>query len=341
MKTKIWLFAGLFAASALAGCNGGSNDNDNDSADQAAGTSQPSRQESENGGQQVVDDVVSVYRASGNLQCEPTQFLLSDSTAVLDTLGIEVEYSHCGNDGLAHIQSCGAADGSIHVHQIHQDDLQVALDAGYASLSELDNSIETPCPESEDNESSAESSFDLERLYGRAFIADTTGLTLDTSCPSCSHPGYFLFDDSELQVTYLETGSDQPQTAQYQVIDNQIVLPSVEVSLTLSPDDSFVQDEQGTQYNYWQHSLFGKTFEGAPLDDCNDPELCGSGFFRFDSATLTVDYAFPGSDIIESDVYSIDGDNVSLLSSGIVFVYSELDGTLQDEFGQLFFLAEE
>lgn len=80
-------------------------------------------------------ETVQIFQYDGTLQCGTGQEIALETTAeVLASVGINVISSRKGTDGLSHIAICGAATGSINVHEIPTESLAAARELGFRVL---------------------------------------------------------------------------------------------------------------------------------------------------------------------------------------------------------------
>ena len=80
-----------------------------------------------------------VYKNTEAIQCESTGITVNESAQILINNGIDVTSSFCGFfTGLAVITVCGEGTQDIHLHLIHSQNTQDAINAGFELVSEID-----------------------------------------------------------------------------------------------------------------------------------------------------------------------------------------------------------
>ncbi|ODN65642.1 hypothetical protein [Methylophaga muralis] len=90
--------------------------------------------------QDSISELVLVYENRNALQCESAGISPSDSVAKLTAAGIAVSKTDCGNKtGVMYPAACGMGTGTILIHEIAQQDLPSARQAGFEEVAELVN----------------------------------------------------------------------------------------------------------------------------------------------------------------------------------------------------------
>jgi outer membrane lipoprotein SlyB len=88
--------------------------------------------------QDSISERVLVYENRNALQCESTGIVPSDSVAKLSAAGVAVSKTHCGHKtGVMYPAACGMGTGSILIHEIAQENLPAARQAGFEAVAEL------------------------------------------------------------------------------------------------------------------------------------------------------------------------------------------------------------
>lgn len=86
---------------------------------------------------------VSVYKATGAVQCSGGGLTPAQMQLELTAAGIGVISAACGSDGNAVVAMCGAPTGTINIFEVQSADVAAAQGLGYALLSSLPNAVRT------------------------------------------------------------------------------------------------------------------------------------------------------------------------------------------------------
>jgi len=95
--------------------------------------------------QSQAGSTLSVYRATGALQCSGGGSTLEQDRQRLTDAGIQVLASSCGSNGRMFAQRCGGATGEIHVFDIPMSQKAAALNQQFRLLSELQGARRFAC----------------------------------------------------------------------------------------------------------------------------------------------------------------------------------------------------
>ncbi len=78
---------------------------------------------------------VKVYKSDGSLQCgQAPSIPLAEMEKELISKNIKVFQREHKQDGMMHMQVCGAATGMVNIYTIQQNDLEKALELGFKTL---------------------------------------------------------------------------------------------------------------------------------------------------------------------------------------------------------------
>jgi hypothetical protein len=89
--------------------------------------------------------MVSVYANTGAVQCTGGGLTLSQQRAQLEQAGVTVHSASCGHDGIPVPAVCGASAGTIGIFGISSDQVALAANRGFATLSSLPSARAVPC----------------------------------------------------------------------------------------------------------------------------------------------------------------------------------------------------
>ena len=93
----------------------------------------------------VVDNIVSVAKSAGAIQCQGAGLSLAALQGQLTEAKVAVREAACGADGVVYPAVCGAPGGRIGVFQIAAADLPAAEAAGFKPLSTMPDATIVPC----------------------------------------------------------------------------------------------------------------------------------------------------------------------------------------------------
>ncbi|WP_193164582.1 hypothetical protein [Microbulbifer hainanensis] len=92
------------------------------------------------------EELIWVYEARGDKQCEQGGTTLEESSAKLTDSGVEVQESRCGvRTDRMYPSVCGGETGNILLHLISQDKLDAALEMGFDPADQVEYQNQ-PCP---------------------------------------------------------------------------------------------------------------------------------------------------------------------------------------------------
>jgi len=94
------------------------------------------------------EPLVKVFKSRGIKQCEPNSGTPPQGmSGALESAGIPVSSTACGDDGQLHGEACGATTGAINIFEIPGSQAEAADRLGFKSLATLPEGTEIPCPD--------------------------------------------------------------------------------------------------------------------------------------------------------------------------------------------------
>lgn len=142
-KYRILVATGLLLA--ICGC--APREEEEVAPDDASAETQPAPQEEKNDMEAVpAEELIWVFRARGNRQCEGGGTTLAQSRDQLSTAGVKIQESRCGTrTDRMYASVCGGQTGDILLHLVEKTALDTALQHGYDPAANIEYQ-QASCP---------------------------------------------------------------------------------------------------------------------------------------------------------------------------------------------------